>query len=552
MNQPSEVLGTRITICGVSTQPGSDPAIPTGSLSGEFILEGQPSGSHALRRLDAPPGPDTDLALQNWGNLSNILPSQAYPAVLHAIGLCKAAAARANFELGAFNGLHFAGAEISARAVYESIAEVCLAMAAGQHDHEFVVDVLQGGAGTSLHMNANEVIALHANERLLRHLGHVVPGDPAVLPIKSNDIVNYGQSTNDVIPTAARIGVLSATESLVTEMLEFESTLRERASQDEFRTTPLVGRTHLQDAVPVTMAQVFLGYADTLAAARRHLEVTSRGLQECTLGATAVGSGLTSLPGYRERVVECLNELLESSGARYQLRPADNYFATTSSLLPFSAYSNALATYAVELEKIANDIRLYASGPRAGFGELKLPALQPGSSIMPGKVNPVDPEMLDQTSFIIQGNALTVALCARAGQLQLNVMGPTVLWKLSESISLLQNALGRARRDCFSHITVNVEGATENIERSLVAATALKPKIGYRETAAVVREALKSGTSIREVLQTKPELCEGATNIEALTAQILGTEALLDLTLPPRAPAPISQPTRRGTSDSHL
>lgn len=540
-NQPDQASSSFIFFSGPNGC--SADLASANTVWGEFSVVSQTGEAALLRRSDGAPGRDTALALRNWGGLTQNLPSDTYPAVITAIGLCKAASARVNFELGAFADLRLREGEeaIPPQFIFEAIHESCLELAQGKYNHEFVVDVLQGGAGTSLHMNANEVLARHANAKLVAKMGRDAEWETLSLPIHPNDIINYGQSTNDVIPTAARLAILIENRSLTEAMMTLESVLRDKAAEEDFRNTPMVGRTHLQDAVPVTMGQVFSSYCATLAAARRHIEVTSRGLGECTLGATAVGTGITALPGYREVITRQLNAVLEEHGIDVRLEDPTDYGKTTSSLFEISAFSNALSAYAVELGKFANDIRLYASGPRAGIGELALPPLQPGSSIMPGKVNPVMLEMLNQISFLVQGNGLAISLCAGAGQFQLNVMGPLVLWKLSESMSVLTKGLQRAVETCISEIALDTNSADRNLRSSLIAAPALKPVIGYDRAADLAKLALEHGISLGEALRFF--VGEGASpdtaglNVDQI-APLMDQGSMLALTFPPRPREP--------------
>lgn len=503
MNTPSNFHGAGFVMSGHPPgEPGVEGTFSTADCLGDVLL---------LRNQDDSIGHDTRLGLGNWQGLTNLLPADVYPSIIRGIGICKAAAAQTNFELGGFDGLRLSPDEpaLPSEMVYSAIRAAAEEMIRGEHDHRFIIDVLQGGAGTSLHMNANEILAYRANEILVAHLGRDAEWPQLILPIHPNDTINDGQSTNDVIPTAARIGVLLEHRKLMDTMRLLEEALEQRADQPDFRNTAMLARTHLQDAVPITMAQVFRTYVETLRSARSFIESTSTLLQECTLGATAAGTGITSRPGYREAVVPKVNEWLAATGAGFTLEPARDYGKSTSSLFEFSAYSKALAAYAIELGKIADDIRLYASGPRGGFGELKLVPLQPGSSIMPGKVNPVMMEVLNQIATIVQGNDHTISLNAAAGQFQLNVMGPTVLWKLSESVSLLRRGLERAVDLCVQDISLNVKSAGSNLEASLVGATALKPVIGYAKAAALARYALDHDCSLEEAARS------GAAGVDA-------------------------------------
>lgn len=404
--------------------------------------------------------------------ISGVTPPQAYPQAIRAYGWIKKAAARANAELG-----------LIPQAFGEAIMQAADEMIAGRYDDQFIVDVYQGGTGTSNHMNANEILANRATELL--------GGKKGEYRVNPNDHVNYGQSTNDVTPTVMRLTFLAMHGPLMASIGVFEAAFRRKAEQ--FSDILIAGRTHMQDAVPLTMGQQFGAYANALQDAGENIAHASQRLKAIGLGASALGTGLNTHPRYRELVTRYLGEY---SG--FDLRMARDYFQATSSFGLFSDYSAALRSLAIELEKIAHDLKLYSSGPCTGIAELTLPSKQPGSSIMPGKVNPIYPELMNQLSYIVQGNDHTIALCAQNGQWQLNVMMPTILLKMTECQSILTNALPVFARECIEGLAVNEPLARQRIERSTLLLTALNPYIGYAAAADIAKKVLGEGMTIRE------------------------------------------------------
>ena len=389
--------------------------------------------------------------------------------------LVKKAAAEANRDLGRLDAT-IASAIISA-------ADEILG---GSLRDQFVVDVYQAGAGTSHNMNTNEVLANRAAE----HLGFPRGVYDHVHP---NDHVNMGQSTNDVFPTATRLALLLGYDPLLREARALVESMTAKANA--FRDVMKTGRTHLQDAVPITFGQEFGGYAACLHRGIDDVAAAGEQLRELNIGATAVGTGLNAGDDYRSAVVGHLERY-----TGLPVRPAENLFRVTQSMGDVLAYSGAMRRLAVELGKIANDLRLLSMGPRAGLSEIVLPAVQPGSSIMPGKVNPSIPEMVNQVCFQVMGCDQTIALACEAGQLELNVMMPVIAWNALHASTILRNAIHVFRTRCVDGLTVDTERARELLDRSTAAATALNPYIGYAATADVAKTAVKTGRSIRDIV----------------------------------------------------
>ena len=403
---------------------------------------------------------------------------RAHPALIWAIGTIKQAAAQTHLSIDELN------TEIA-----EPIKRAAAEVAAGQHNDQFVVEVYQAGAGTSFNMNANEVIANRANELLGQPRGSYKPVHP-------NDHVNRSQSTNDVVPTAIRLAALSLFGNLDAALAELEAAFAEKAK--EFDRIIKSGRTHLQDAVPIRLGQEFGAYATAIEKCRGRIESACAELNELGLGGTAIGTGLNASPAYRKRVIEELRKL-----TRFDLRPADNYIELMQNTDSFVAVSAALRTLALDLLRIGGDLRLMNSGPTTGLAEIELPAVQPGSSIMPGKVNPVMPEMLAMVCFQVIGNDTTIALACQAGQLELNVMLPVMGHNLLQSMTILTNAVRVFAERCVKGITANPDRCRSYAEASLGLATALNTKIGYHQAALIAKEALASGKSIRQLVEEK-------------------------------------------------
>ncbi len=410
--------------------------------------------------------------------------------------LVKKAAAEANTELGRLP------APVGA-AIVRAADEVL----AGRFQDQFIVDVYQAGAGTSHNMNANEVLANRAAELL----GHP-PG--AYDTVHPNDHVNMGQSTNDVFPTATRLALLLGLGPLLAASRDLAAAFGRKAAT--FANVLKVGRTHLQDAVPITLGQEFGGYEACLARSADEVERAAEGLRELNLGATAVGTGLNAGPEFVELAIARLRQW-----TRLPLRPAANAFRVTQSMGDVLTYAGAVRRLAVELGKIASDLRLLSMGPRAGLGEITLPAVQPGSSIMPGKVNPSVPEMVNQVCFQVIGCDATVAAACEAGQLELNVMMPVIAWNMIHSTTILREAMTALRERTVDGIEADADRCRELLDRSTAVATALSPYIGYAATAEIARESVRSGRPIRDLVLERgllePESLDRILSPEAMT-----------------------------------
>jgi aspartate ammonia-lyase len=420
---------------------------------------------------DAYYGVQTARAVENFRISDLRAPADLVTATI----LIKKAAAESNRDLGRLD------AEIASAIV--SAADEILS---GRLRDQFVVDAYQAGAGTSHNMNANEVLANRAGELLGEARG-------TYQRIHPNDHVNMGQSTNDVFPAATRLALLLGHGRLVHGAHALAESLERKSV--EFADILKTGRTHLQDAVPLTLGQEFGGYAACIRRGADDVDHAATQLLELNVGATAVGTGLNAGDDYRLRVVEYLTRYTGLG-----LWPADNLFRVTQSMGDVLAYSSAMRRLAVELSKIANDLRLLSMGPRAGLSEIALPAVQPGSSIMPGKVNPSIPEMVNQVCFQVIGCDTTVALACEAGQLELNVMMPVIAWNALHSSTILHHAMDTLRLRTVDGIVADAARARELLDRSTATATALSPYIGYAATAEIAKEAVKSGKTIRELV----------------------------------------------------
>jgi len=416
-------------------------------------------------------GVQTARAVQNFP-ISGL---RAAPDLVAATILIKKAAAEANVSLGRLD-----------RAVADAIVAAADEILGGALRDQFVVDAYQAGAGTSHNMNANEVLANRAGEILGEPLGTYKRVHP-------NDHVNMGQSTNDVFPTATRLALLLGAAPLAAAAQALAESLARKA--DAFAGVLKTGRTHLQDAVPITLGQEFSGYAECVRRGAEDVASAAGQLLELNIGATAVGTSLNAGDDYRRRVVENL-----ARDTRLSLRPATNLFRVTQSMGDVLAYSGALRRLAVEVGKVASDLRLLSMGPRAGLSEIALPAVQPGSSIMPGKVNPSVPEMVNQVCFQVMGCDATIAIACEAGQLELNVMMPVIAWNAVHASTIMRNAMETFRTRCVDGIAADERRARELLDRSTAAATALSPYIGYAATAEIAKEAVKTGRTIRELV----------------------------------------------------
>jgi len=428
---------------------------------------------------DAYYGAQTVRAVENYP----ISGMRAHPALIRAIGLVKRAAAEAN------KALYLVETD-RADAIIQAAQEV----ADGKWNDQFVVDVFQAGAGVSFHMNSNEVIANRANE--LR--GGTLGGYEHVHP---NDHVNYGQSTNDVFPTSMRVGTLLALETLYPVLDGIAETFARKGV--EFDGVLKSGRTHMQDAVPIRLGQEFAAYGLAIRKAKKGIEHAADSLRELGLGGSAVGTGINTHPEYRVHAVANLARL---SGQA--LQPADDMRWAMQSNACMGEVSASLRALALEVIRISNDVRLLSSGPNTGFAEIYLPSLQPGSSIMPGKINPVMPELAAMVSFQVVGNDAAVAYAVQAGQLELNVMMPTMAYNVLQSITILANMLRQFDHYCIAGITVNEDRCKFYAQSTVSLATALNPYIGYAKAAEIVKESVATGKSIIEIARSKNLLSE--------------------------------------------
>lgn len=416
---------------------------------------------------------------------------KAHPVLVWAIVQIKRAAAKVHGSLGLLDVVKM-----------DAIVRACDEVLDGNFDEHFVVDVYQAGAGTSQNMNANEVIANRANEIL-----GVALGQRENRPVHPNDDVNKSQSTNDVIPCAIRLGALRLLPRFDRALCELIEALRAKAH--EFDPIVKSGRTHLQDAVPVRLGQEFGGYAAALKAFLPRLELAQKGIAKIGIGGSAAGTGLNVHPDYRKLMIE---ELARGTG--FELTQARDYFAAMQSNNDAVFLSNVVTGIAAELIRIANDLRLLASGPRTGFAEILLPPVQPGSSIMPGKVNPVMAEMLNMVCFQVMGYNTAINYAAQAGQLELNVMMPLIANDLFEMLEILGNAMNAFAARCVKGITAYPERCRYYAENSISMVTALNTFIGYDRAAEVAKEAVATGKTLREVILEKKLL--GEKELEAL------------------------------------
>jgi aspartate ammonia-lyase len=412
------------------------------------------------------------------------MPISAYPHLIEALAAVKEAAARANEELGLLEAGKAA-----------AIVAACREIRSGKLHEQFVVDVVQGGAGTSTNMNANEVIA----NRALELLGHA-RGEYGFL--HPNEDVNLGQSTNDVYPTAVKIATVYAVRGLLKAMAVLQDAFAAKAV--EFRDVLKVGRTQLQDAVPMTLGQEFSAYAVMLEEDRGRLSEAVELIHEINLGATAIGTGLNSPAGYAESVRLHLSQITGLS-----LVTAVNLVEATQDCGAFVQVSGVLKRIAVKLSKSCNDLRLLSSGPRAGLNEINLPPVQAGAGIMPGKVNPVIPEVVNQVAFEVIGNDVTITMAAEAGQLQLNAFEPVILHSLAKSITHLERACLALAERCVAGITANTEVLRAAVENSIGLVTALNPYIGYEAATGIAKEALATGRGVAELVRDKGLLPAG-------------------------------------------
>jgi aspartate ammonia-lyase len=421
-------------------------------------------------------GVQTARALENF-HISGV-PISQYPDLIRALAMVKLAAARANYECKQF------GEEI-----LHGIEGACQEIIDGELHEQFKVDLIQGGAGTSTNMAANEVIANRALEFMGFVKGQYEHCDP-------HNHINCSQSTNDAYPTALHIAIFLLNAKLVAQVRELVIAFRHKGS--EFRDIVKMGRTQLQDAVPMTLGQEFVAFGESLESEVLALERVETVLYEVNMGGTAIGTGLNAPAGYAERCVDHLAKV-----SRKPIRLAANLVEATQNTQPFVLFSSVLKSLAIKLSKICNDLRLLSSGPRTGLNEINLPAMQPGSSIMPGKINPVIPEVVNQVCFRVIANDLAVTLAAEAGQLQLNVMEPVIAYCILESQTMFMNAAETLRQHCVNSITANDDVCRRYVEHSIGVVTALNPLLGYDVATELAAEALKTGKGIVELVREK-------------------------------------------------
>ncbi|ALO16274.1 Aspartate ammonia-lyase [Salinivirga cyanobacteriivorans] len=418
-------------------------------------------------------GIQTLRALENF-NISGVS-LQFFPTLISSLGIVKMAAAKANHDLGLLED-----------DVTDAMVQACDEIMKGKYHRHFVVDMIQGGAGTSTNMNANEVIA----NRALEIMGHKKGAYEYCHP---NNHVNLSQSTNDAYPTAIKIALLYSNIKFVEVLKDLVDSFRQKGQ--EFADVIKMGRTQLQDAVPMTLGQEFEAYATMLEEEVERLENNADLFLEVNMGATAIGTGINADPDYSEK---CVNHLRDITGLDIKL--AKNLVEATQDTGAFIMYSSAVKRLAVKLSKISNDLRLLSSGPRTGFNEINLPPMQPGSSIMPGKVNPVIPEVVNQIAFKVIGNDLTVNLASEAGQLELNVMEPIIVQSLFENIEMLKNGMEVLKYRCIDGITANKEHCMNLVHNSIGLVTALNPVLGYEICTKLAKKALEENRSVYDLV----------------------------------------------------
>jgi aspartate ammonia-lyase len=412
---------------------------------------------------------------------------RAHPTLIRAFGMVKQAAAEANKSLRLLD-------KKRADAIIQAAEEV----QKGKWDKEFVVDVFQAGAGVSFHMNSNEVIA----NRAVKILGGEL-GDYSV--VHPNDHVNYGQSTNDVFPTGMRLATLLEVEKLYTVLDSLAAALEKKGK--EFHKILKSGRTHMQDAVPMRLGQEFTAYAGAIRRAKDAIQTASDSLRELGLGGSAVGTGINTHPDYR---VKAIRNLARISGQK--LIAVDDMRYAMQSNFAMARVSSTLRNLALEVIRISNDLRMLSSGPNTGLAEINLPGLQPGSSIMPGKINPVMPELAAMVAFQVIGNDAAVAMAVQAGQLELNVMMPTMAYSVMQSITIMTNMLRQFTNKCVKGLTANKQRCDFYVQATVSLATALNPYIGYAKAAEIAKEAVATGHSIIEIARAKKLLSEKEIN----------------------------------------
>lgn len=423
--------------------------------------------------------------------------TKTHPMMIHSLGMIKKACALANYECGHLNEEQL-----------QYMVMACDEVIAGKLDEWFITDVIQGGAGTSTNMNANEVIANRGAQLAGKEIGKYDFIHP-------NDHVNFGQSTNDVFPTAGKLTALFLVANLIEELMLLQESLLDKSI--EFNDVIKLGRTHLQDAVPIRMGQEFHAFATSIVRDIRRIKLAFSDLKSVNMGATAVGTGINTDERYKKICVRYLRDI-----SQIDITSARDLIDGTRNVDPFVFAHSSLKTLCVNLSKMCNDIRLMASGPKTGLSEIFLPAKQPGSSIMPGKVNPVIPEVCNQVCFQVFGNDTTITKAAEAGQMELNVFEPVLFYNLFQSIDLLSNACYTLRDNCIVGIVANSEHCREVMENSLGTATALAPHIGYANASKMAKLALKENRKLKELILENnlmsEEKLEKVLNIKEMTS----------------------------------
>lgn len=398
-----------------------------------------------------------------------------YPLFINGLAITKMAAARANHELGLLTDQQF-----------EAITQACQEILDGKFHDQFPVDMIQGGAGTSTNMNANEVIANRALEIMGYAHGEYTYCSP-------NDHVNRSQSTNDAYPTAIHLGMYATHLRMIPCLENLIEAFCKKGQ--EFAHIIKMGRTQLEDAVPMTLGQTFNGFASILTDEIKHLNEAAADFLTVNMGGTAIGTGICAEPGYAEKCIAALRDI-----TGWDIRLSDDLVGATSDTSCLVGYASAMKRLAVKVNKICNDLRLLASGPRCGLGELNLPAMQPGSSIMPGKVNPVIPEVMNQICYKVIGNELCVTMAGEAAQMELNAMEPVMAQCCFESVDLLMNGFDTLRTLCVEGITANEQYCIEEVHHSIGVVTALNPIIGYKNSTKIAKEALETGKSVYQLI----------------------------------------------------
>ncbi|MBD3224241.1 MAG: aspartate ammonia-lyase [Caldithrix sp.] len=444
-------------------------------------------------------GIQTLRALENF-SISGV-PLMHFPLLIESLAMVKMAAAKANLEIG-----------LLSKPVANAIIQACTEIMNGKFHTQFVVDMIQGGAGTSTNMNANEVIANRALEILGYEKGQYTHCHP-------NNHVNLSQSTNDVYPTALKIALINSNRKLTGVLKDLVDAIRQKA--DTFKDIIKMGRTQLQDAVPMTLGQEFGAYAATLQEEIERLQVNADLFLEVNLGGTAIGTGINADPKYSVLAIDYLKTI-----SKLNVKLAPDLVEATQDTGAFVMYSSALKRLAIKLSKMSSDLRLLSSGPRAGFHEINLPKMQPGSSIMPGKVNPVIPEVVNQITYKVIGNDLTVSMAAEAGQLELNVMEPIIAQSIFESIEMLKNGMATLHQRCIEGITANEARTRQMVENSIGLVTALNPVLGYEVCSSLASEALQADKSVYDLVLQKKLLTKEELDRLILPENMIGPNRL--------------------------